>query len=241
MNPPALASLEPAFLKSATRDAAAPPDGKAGVRLGVAVIDSQPVVRAGVCGWLQQQDGVGVVLRAAGPAAALARLGGGRPQLVITEVRFPEGGGGEWIRSLRAEVPGAWVVVFTLRPSRALADVCRRLGAHAVVDKRRSFEGLLQALRRLGAGRRGGAAGGGTAIPGSGPAAVKQVPTDVTPRERQVLRLLGQGQTVAQIAAGLECSTKTVEAHRDSLRRKLDCGSGVELTHWAIQWLEAWG
>jgi DNA-binding NarL/FixJ family response regulator len=67
---------------------------------------------------------------------------------------------------------------------------------------------------------------------------VKAMPSirDLSDRELEVFDLIGRGLSSSQIAEQLHLSVKTVEAHRAKIKRKLNLGSGRELTRYAVQW-----
>ena len=210
----------------------------------VVVIDPQPVARAGVSSWLDRVDGFGVVAQAADPAVGLEAVRARRPDLVVTELHFTDGGGLDLIRRLRGALPTVKVAVFTRQPSPALADGCRRLGVGGLFDKRRPPEVLLRGLRGVARGRRVYAVGVGDASRqrwAGEPGPAGEVAPDLgrlSRAEKAVFKLLGQGHTVRQIAAILKRSPKTVETHRCHLRHKLGCGSSADLMHRAIRWHE---
>jgi DNA-binding CsgD family transcriptional regulator len=61
----------------------------------------------------------------------------------------------------------------------------------------------------------------------------------LTDREFEVLQLLGQGKGTGEIAQHLHLSTKTVDAHRANIKRKLNLKTGPELVRYAVRWVEA--
>jgi DNA-binding NarL/FixJ family response regulator len=73
---------------------------------------------------------------------------------------------------------------------------------------------------------------------GGGPERVTRSPLDaLADRELEVFRLIGQGVKTAEIAERLHLSVKTVETYRDRIRQKLDLSDGMELAHYATQWV----
>jgi DNA-binding NarL/FixJ family response regulator len=161
------------------------------------------------------------------------------PDVVLLDVHLPGGGGRAVIESVRARQPG--VVFLALSVSDAAEDVIAviRAGARGYVTKTISSDDLAAALMRV---RDGDAVFSPRlagfvldAFAGDLPAGFGSDPEldQITPREREVLRLLARGYTYKEIARRLEVSIKTVETHVSSVLRKLQLSSRYELTRWA--------
>ena len=161
------------------------------------------------------------------------------PDVVLLDVHLPGGGGRAVIESVRARQPG--VVFLALSVSDAAEDVIAviRAGARGYVTKTISSDDLAAALVQVHDGdavfspRLAGFvldAFAGDLPPGFG---VDAELDQITPREREVLRLLARGYTYKEIARRLEVSIKTVETHASSVLRKLQLSSRYELTRWA--------
>jgi DNA-binding NarL/FixJ family response regulator len=161
------------------------------------------------------------------------------PDVVLLDVHLPGGGGRAVIESVRARQPG--VVFLALSVSDAAEDVIAviRAGARGYVTKTISSDDLAAALLRV---RDGDAVFSPRlagfvldAFAGDLPAGFSADPEldQITPREREVLRLLARGYTYKEIARRLQVSIKTVESHASSVLRKLQLSSRYELTRWA--------
>jgi DNA-binding NarL/FixJ family response regulator len=161
------------------------------------------------------------------------------PDVVLLDVHLPGGGGRAVIESVRARQPG--VVFLALSVSDAAEDVIAviRAGARGYVTKTISSDDLAVALSRV---RDGDAVFSPRlagfvldAFAGDLPAGFSADPEldQITPREREVLRLLARGYTYKEIARRLQVSIKTVESHASSVLRKLQLSSRYELTRWA--------
>ena len=161
------------------------------------------------------------------------------PDVVLLDVHLPGGGGRAVIETVRPSHPG--VVFLALSVSDAAEDVIGviRAGARGYVTKTIAAGDLAAAVERV---REGDAvfsprlagfvldAFAGDVPPG---AALDPELDQITPREREVLRLLARGYTYKEIARRLEVSIKTVESHVSSVLRKLQLSSRHELTRWA--------
>jgi DNA-binding NarL/FixJ family response regulator len=161
------------------------------------------------------------------------------PDVVLLDVHLPGGGGRAVIESVRSRQAG--VVFLALSVSDAAEDVIAviRAGARGYVTKTISSDDLAAALVRV----RDGDAVFSPRLAGfvldafagdPPPGALADPELDqLTPREREVLRLLARGYTYKEIARRLEVSIKTIETHVSSVLRKLQLSSRHELTRWA--------
>jgi DNA-binding NarL/FixJ family response regulator len=161
------------------------------------------------------------------------------PDVVLLDVHLPGGGGRAVIESVHAALPG--VVFLALSVSDAAEDVIAviRAGARGYVTKTISSDDLAAAVERV---REGDAVFSPRLAGFVLDAFAEDLPAGaladpeldlLTPREREVLRLLARGYTYKEIARRLEVSVKTVETHVSSVLRKLQLSSRHELTRWA--------
>jgi len=161
------------------------------------------------------------------------------PDVVLLDVHLPGGGGRVVIETVRTGHPE--VVFLALSVSDAAEDVIAviRAGARGYVTKTISSDDLAAAIARV---REGDAVFSPRlagfvldAFAGDLPSGAPVDPEldQITPREREVLRLLARGYTYKEIARRLEVSIKTVETHVSSVLRKLQLSSRHELTRWA--------
>jgi DNA-binding NarL/FixJ family response regulator len=161
------------------------------------------------------------------------------PEVVLLDVHLPGGGGKSVIEAVRQTHPA--VVFLALSVSDAAEDVIAviRAGARGYVTKTISSDDLAAAVERV---RDGDAVFSPRlagfvldAFAGDLPAGTVVDPEldQLTPREREVLRLIARGYTYKEIARRLSLSVKTVETHVSAVLRKLQLSSRHELTRWA--------
>jgi DNA-binding NarL/FixJ family response regulator len=206
----------------------------------VVLVDDHALFRAGVRAELERGvPDVRVVGDAGSVDEAVATIRHLRPDVVLLDVHMPDGGGAEVLRRVRPEL--AAVVFLALSVSDAADDVIAviRLGARGYVTKTISAIDLADAVRRVHGGdavfspRLAGfvldvfSDRPGTAVP------VDPELDSLTPRERDVLRLLARGYAYKEIAAELFISVKTVETHVSSVLRKTQLSNRYELSRWA--------
>jgi DNA-binding NarL/FixJ family response regulator len=202
----------------------------------VFLVDDHQMFRSGVRAELG--DRVDVVGEAADVESAVQGIRATRPEVVLLDVHLPGGGGKAVLETLKAEQPD--LVFLALSVSDAAEDVIAviRAGARGYVTKSISSDELATAVTRV---RDGDAVFSPRlagfvldAFAGDTPPTVTDPEMDqLSPREREVMRLIARGYTYKEIARRLSLSIKTVETHVSAVLRKLQLSSRHELTRWA--------
>jgi len=209
----------------------------------VFIVDDHALFRSGVRSELG--DGVDVVGEAEDVEPAIAGITACLPDVVLLDVHLPGGGGQAVVTALKATHPE--MRFLALSASDAPEDVIAviRSGARGYVTKTISGNELVDAVRRVAAGdavfspRLAGFVLDAFAT--AGPAADEGRPSfdpeldQLTPREREVLRLIARGYTYKEIARELYISIKTVETHVSSVLRKLQLSTRHQLARWATE------
>jgi DNA-binding NarL/FixJ family response regulator len=208
----------------------------------VCIVDDHGLFRSGVRAELGDQ--VDVIGEAEDVTPAIKLISECLPDVVLLDVHLPGGGGQLVVSAIRAAHPE--VRFLALSASDAPEDVIAviRAGARGYVTKTISGPDLVDAIRRVAAGdtvfspRLAGFVL--DAFASAGPVQPGQPSLDpeldqLTPREREVLRLIARGYTYKEIARELFISTKTVESHVSSVLRKLQLSTRHQLTRWATE------
>ena len=200
----------------------------------IVLVDDHELVRAGVRSALG--DRVQVLGEAGDVASAIALIAAQQPEVVLLDVHLPGGNAPAVIRGL----PDTSARFLALSVSDAAEDVIEviRAGARGYVTKAISADELLAAIERVAAGdavfspRLAGFVLDAFA---SQPVATVEDSEleQLTPRERDVLRLLARGYAYKEIASRLFISVKTVESHASAVLRKLQLSNRRELSRWA--------
>jgi DNA-binding NarL/FixJ family response regulator len=204
-------------------------------RLTVFLVDDHRLFRSGVRAELSAT--VDVVGEAADVAEAVAGIESVHPDVVLLDVHLPGGGGQAVIQQVHRRDPT--VRFLALSVSDAADDVIAvvRAGARGYVTKTISPGDLMDAITRVSDGDAVFSArlAGFVLDAFSGDVPVPADPELdlLTPREREVLRLIARGYTYKELARRLSISVKTVETHVSSVLRKLQLSSRHELTRWA--------
>jgi DNA-binding NarL/FixJ family response regulator len=204
----------------------------------VFLVDDHQMFRAGVRAELG--DAVEVLGEAADVESAVQGIRATQPEVVLLDVHLPGGGGKAVLETLKPERPD--LVFLALSVSDAAEDVIAviRAGARGYVTKTISSDELAAAITRV---RDGDAVFSPRlagfvldAFSGDPPPTVADPQLEqLSPREREVMRLIARGYTYKEIARQLSLSVKTVETHVSAVLRKLQLSSRHELTRWATE------
>lgn len=207
----------------------------------VFLVDDHDLFRAGVRAELG--DPVEVVGEADEVRSAIELIGERLPDVVLVDVHMPGGGGQAVIEAVRRDHPE--VAFLALSVSDTPEDVIAviRAGARGYVTKTISGPELLDAVVRVAGGdavfspRLAGFVldAFAAALPDGTPASLDPELDQLSPREREVLRLIARGYTYKETARELSIATKTVESHVSSVLRKLQLSTRHQLTRWATE------
>jgi DNA-binding NarL/FixJ family response regulator len=188
----------------------------------VFLVDDHEVVRRGVTEVLEDDPGITVAGEAGSVAEALARIPAVRPDLVLIDMRLPDGDGAELCRGLRERVPGVRCLVLTSFAEQEALDAAVRAGAAGFLLKQVRGPALISAVRTVAAG---GALFDAMPVGVSRPRGPEAVGGDrmalLTDQERTVLGLIGEGLTNRQIGARMGLAEKTVKNYTSHLLSKL--------------------
>ena len=188
------------------------------------VVDDHEVVRQGLVALLDRRTGFQVVAEAGTAAEALEQARRFQPDLVVMDVRLPDGSGIEACREIRSELPNTRVVMLTSYPDEDAVLAAIVAGASGYLLKQVRARDLVAALETV-------AAGGSLldpAVTGKVLERMRRIATDddelaaLTKQERKILSLVAEGKTNKEIAAEVFLSDKTVKNYVSSILAKLN-------------------
>lgn len=195
----------------------------------VILVDDQPLVRAGLRMILGPADGFEIVTECDDGAECLAAVASDRPDVVLMDVRMKGMDGVEATRRLRRTSDAPPILILTTFDDDEVLSSALRAGAAGFVLKDAPAEELIRATRIVAAGEAwldpAVTARVLATYRGSVPAAstgAADVLGDLTPRERDVFRLIGRGMTNQEIADALYIGEATVKSHVGRILDKLD-------------------
>jgi DNA-binding NarL/FixJ family response regulator len=206
----------------------------------VLVVDDHPIVRQGLALLINQEPDLLVCGEAEEAVGAMKVLAACRPDILIVDVSLNGPDGLDLLKNLRSSHPTLPVLILSMHDELMYAERALRAGANGYIMKQEATEKVLVALRRILAGEiyvsdRIANQLVKHYITGSGTVRHSSI-ADLSDRELEVFRLIGEGHGTRQIAEELHLSVKTVESYQAHIKEKLSLRSARELMQHAIQW-----
>lgn len=210
----------------------------AGVRILVA--DDHEVVRRGVCTLLEAHEGWQICGEVADGREAVEKVSELKPDIVILDIGMPRLNGLEAARQILRTDPRQKILVLTISDAEQIVQEVLKAGARGFLLKSDAAKEVVSAVDALIHDRTYFNSRVGEMVltrflhGGRPPEGEYGLPT-LTPREREVLQLLAEGQTTKEVASTLHLSVKTAETHRSNLMRKLGLHNVSELVMYAVR------
>jgi DNA-binding NarL/FixJ family response regulator len=206
----------------------------------VFLVDDHPIVRQGLTLLINQEPDLTVCGQAEEMHSALQAIQSFHPDIMIVDISLNGPDGLELLKNIRAKHSGMPVLILSMHDESIYAERALRAGANGYIMKQEATEKVLVALRRILAGEiyvsdRVGNHMLQHYIRGASPLPQSSV-AELTDRELEVFRLIGEGHGTRQIAEELHLSVKTVESYQAHIKDKLSLRSARELVQHAIQW-----
>jgi DNA-binding NarL/FixJ family response regulator len=206
----------------------------------ILLVEDHTLFRAGILALLAKESDLEVVGETDNDKEAVRLAGVLSPDLILMDLNMPGTNGLEAIRLIHKRFPTMRILIVTMHRNEEYVHESMRAGANGYLLKSATHDELLMAVRSvlsgksylsadiasqvihkyLGRGSEDGSEGGWDSL---------------TLRERQVLKLIGEGRPNREISRYLSLSVKTVEKHRSNLMRKLDLHNASTVTAFAIQ------
>ncbi|MGB5834835.1 MAG: response regulator transcription factor [Thiohalocapsa sp.] len=205
----------------------------------VLIVDDHPLVREGLKGLIAEEPDLSVCAETGSMRQAQEIVRESHPDIVIVDLSLEDGNGLELIRRLKSHYPQIKMLVCSMHDESLFAERAINTGAHGYINKHEVVGHVIDALRqvldgkiylsphiveRIVTGFARNQAASGSSI------------EDLSNRELEVFWLIGRGRSTADIAKQLNLSVKTIETHREKIKRKLGLTSAGELMRHAVQW-----
>jgi DNA-binding NarL/FixJ family response regulator len=230
---PCLASGRGGFV---LKEQTPPIPGAISARIRCIVADDHALLRQGVRRLLEDESDLEVVAEAANAADALKLVLEHRPDLLLMDVGMPGPSSFEAARIIDEKCPKTRVIFLTMHEDQEYVIQGLQAGAAGYLLKDTPAHQLISSLREVHAGGRCVSPELlGPWADGTEAASVLARTVVLTPREREIMKLLAEGNTARKVASLLGLSVKTVEAHKFNLMRKLDIHNKAQLVTRAIQ------
>lgn len=206
----------------------------------ILVVDDHPILRQGLALFINREPDMTICGEAEEANGAFQQIASCQPDMVIVDISLNGPDGLELLKNLRLRYPALPVLILSMHDESTYAERALRAGANGFIMKQEATEKVLVAIRRILsheiyvseriANKMLRQYIGGSATAWRSPVA------DLTDRELEVFRLIGDGHGTRQIAEELHLSIKTVESYQAHIKEKLALRSGRELVQHAIQW-----
>lgn len=205
----------------------------------VLIADDHQILREGLKSLLDKEPDIEVIGEASNGRGAVALAGELKPDVVIMDVAMSDMGGIEATRRITAKTPGVKVIALSMHSDRRFVAGMLGAGALGYLLKDSAFDELARSIRAVIANEIYLSPGiTGIVVQDYMNRLSDNVSEDepvLTPREREVLQLLAEGNTTTKISQVLGISAKTVETHRKQVKNKLHLKSIAELTKYALR------
>jgi DNA-binding NarL/FixJ family response regulator len=204
-------------------------------KIRVLIADDHTIVRQGICSLLKSRDDMSVVGEASTGKEAIEKVEALHPDVALLDISMPILNGLEATRYIRKDYPDCKVLVLTMHENKESVRQVLQAGASGYVVKKSAASQLFDAIHAVSKGEAF-----------FSPSISKMLLDDytqgaVTPdeplslREREVLQLVAEGHPNREISSLLHISVKTVEGHKDNIRKKLGLQDQAGLIKYAIQ------
>lgn len=207
----------------------------------ILIVDDHPLVRSGFVQLISDEPDLEVCGEAADEGQALRLVAASAPDLVIVDLSLAGGSGINLIERIKAHHSEVSMLVVSMHDESLFAERVLAAGALGYLNKQEAPSNIIRAIRRVLEGkvyvsdklteRLLDSLTGMAKTPGQSPM------QRLSNRELEVFELIGRGMTTGKIADHLKLSTKTIETHRENIKKKLGLASGQELTRRAMHWL----
>ncbi|MCU0492722.1 MAG: response regulator transcription factor [Chloroflexaceae bacterium] len=198
----------------------------------ILIAEDQRIVREGLRALLEDEAAVEIVGEAADGQQAVEAYARLQPDLVLMDLQMPVLDGPEATRCIRESFPNARILVLTTYATDEFIFKALRAGAQGYMLKDASSDELLAAIRAVHSGQTQlSPAVAARLVAGVGGSGTEPL----TPREREVLTLLGQGRSNGEIASALTIAERTVKVHVQNILGKLGATNRTEAVSIAVK------
>ena len=215
---------------------------RANPKVRILVVDDHPVVRQGLVKLIGQEPDLEVCCEAEDVRGALDSLARSKPDLAIVDISLKQSSGLELVKLMKARLPRLPVLVLSMHDERLFAVRVLKAGAAGYIMKHEASKILLTAIRRALRGDiHVSDRVASEIVSGFAHGRSREVVSSVellSDRELEVFQLIGEGMATRQIAEALHLSVKTIETHRQHIKKKLGLKGATELVRDAVNWVQ---
>lgn len=210
-------------------------------KINVLLADDHTIVRKGLRALLETEETIEVLDEAEDGREALKKTQKLLPDVVVMDIAMPGLNGLEATRQIKKQFPAIKVLILSMHTTKEYIFQTLRAGASGYLVKKAAPRDLVSAIQAVSRGESFlsptiSATVIEEYIRGAEKTVKEEDPFEIlTNREREVLQLIAEGNSIRKIAENINVSPKTVEVHRSHIMEKLDIHNTPELTKYAIQ------
>lgn len=209
----------------------------------ILIVDDHPLISKGLTQLINEENDMKVCGDASDINAAMDKIASLNPDAIIVDISLKSSSGIDLLKAVKSRYPGLPALVYSMHDESVFAERALKAGAKGYLMKDQPSEILIEALRKILEGNvffsdkilsklLGKFSSLGAADE------VRHPINSLTDRELEIFQLSGQELKSGQIAKKLNISIKTVEAHREHIRKKLDISNSSELNKYAKEWIQ---
>jgi DNA-binding NarL/FixJ family response regulator len=204
------------------------------------LVDDHPLVREWLTNLIEKSPDLTVCGEAEDAATALSAIGETKPALAIVDLSLGSGSGIDLIRSIRSAFPNVAIIVLSMHDERVYAERSIRAGARGYIMKRETAKKIIEAIHEVLRGNLYLSKQMTELIVQKAVSEQNEAAQigQLSDRELEVFRLLGQGYEINEIAKMLDVNVKTVHTYCTRMKEKLKIGTAAELLREAMRWQE---
>jgi DNA-binding NarL/FixJ family response regulator len=200
------------------------------------IVDDHELIREGIRKIVRLNADLKIVGDAADLKQALALIAQVRPDVAVLDLSLPDADGLDGLAALRRHFPALRVVILSMHPEARYAAAALRAGAFAYVSKGVAAAELVDAVRSAARGQVWlGPRVAAVLAHESAPQPRDAAHDSLTPREREIVALIGAGLQIKQVAGELGISVSSVNTYRSRIFRKMGLASNAALIRYAVQ------
>jgi DNA-binding NarL/FixJ family response regulator len=203
--------------------------------LKLLVADDHEIVRNGVRCLLEAQLGWQVMAEACNGREAVEKAKRLKPDVAVLDIGMPSLNGLEAARQMLKNDPQIKIVILTVHESDNLIREVLKVGARGYVSKTDAIRDLVTAISAVQSGVAFFTAKVAEVVLEGDLDKSGLASSRLTPRQREIIQLLAEGQSSKEIAVELGLSVKTAETHRANLMKRLNCHTASEIVRYAIR------
>jgi len=208
-------------------------------KIRIILADDHTILREGLKVLLEKQGNIKVVAEASNGQEAVSKTVEFQPDVVILDISMPLMEGLEATRQIRREAPNVRILVLTMHDDSEFFLQLLRAGASGYVTKKSVASDLINAVEAVYRGESFFCTSMSKTLLSDYLRLVKNTEEteqeELTPREREIVKLIAEGYTNQEIAELLHRSVKTIESHRANILSKLGVHDSIELVKYAVR------